>query len=217
MYIDKPPSLRSQTIPTQAPSAPMSYVGEQGFSFPTPTDERCAAHQRKRNSNIPMCYRSRYWTQSRVWAPPGRRSFVAADHPASARWSGSPNEYKGEIIMPDLIPAAYCLFSRMRHGLIAGITNATGTGNTSAPGHLVLTVRLRINNERHLSPKSIGADAVVRDVFIIGVRPQFPPNFRQFPHGSKPRVLAGPIPRKMTPNSVTVQAGERRDGLEHTR
>ena len=49
--------------------------------------------------------------------------------------------------MPDPTPAAYRLFSWMRRGLLAGITDATGTGITSAPV------------------------AVVRGVFIIGVRP----------------------------------------------
>jgi len=33
--------------------------------------------------------------------------------------------------MPDSTPVAYRLFSWMRQGLLAGITNATGTGNTS--------------------------------------------------------------------------------------
>lgn len=48
--------------------------------------------------------------------------------------------------MPDPTPAAYRLYSWMRHGLLAGITNATSTG--SAPGHLLLPIRLRINNMR---------------------------------------------------------------------
>ena len=51
--------------------------------------------------------------------------------------------------MPDPTPAAYRLFSWMRRGLLAGITDATGTGITSAPV------------------------AVVRGVFMIGVDPQF--------------------------------------------
>ena len=50
--------------------------------------------------------------------------------------------------MPDPAPAAYRLFSWMRQGLLAGITNATGTGNISAPGRLVLPIRLRINDTR---------------------------------------------------------------------
>jgi hypothetical protein len=73
--------------------------------------------------------------------------------------------------MPDLTPAAYRLFSWMRQGLLAGITNATGSGNPSAPCHFVLPIRLHIKIKRHLSPKSIEAAAVARDVFIIGVRP----------------------------------------------
>lgn len=72
--------------------------------------------------------------------------------------------------MPDPAPAAYRLFSWMRQGILAGITNATGSGNTSAPGLLVLTVRLRIKGTHDASPKTIGADAVAREVFIIGVR-----------------------------------------------
>lgn len=79
--------------------------------------------------------------------------------------------------MPDPKPAAYRLFSWMRQGLLAGITNATGTGNTCAPGHLVPTVRLRINDTRHVSLKSIEADAVARIVFIIGVRSLISANF----------------------------------------
>jgi hypothetical protein len=74
--------------------------------------------------------------------------------------------------MPDPTPAAYHLFSWMRQGLLAGITDATGSGNTSAPGHLVLTVCLRINDTHDVSSKSTGADAVVRDLFIIGIPPQ---------------------------------------------
>lgn len=38
--------------------------------------------------------------------------------------------------MPDPTLAAYRLFSWIRQGLLAGITNATGTGNPSAPDHL---------------------------------------------------------------------------------
>ncbi len=73
--------------------------------------------------------------------------------------------------MPDLTLAAYRLFSWMRQGLLAGITDATGSGNTCAPGYLVLPMRLRINNTRDVSPKSIGADA-------IGMHPVRPLTFR---------------------------------------
>jgi hypothetical protein len=49
--------------------------------------------------------------------------------------------------MPDSTPAATCrLFSWLRQGLLAGVTNATDTGN--AAHHLVLTIRLRVNNQR---------------------------------------------------------------------
>jgi hypothetical protein len=48
--------------------------------------------------------------------------------------------------MPDPTPAEYRLFSWMRQGILAGITNAPGSGATSAPGRLVLPVHLRINN-----------------------------------------------------------------------
>ena len=49
--------------------------------------------------------------------------------------------------MPDPTPAAtYRLFSWMRQGLLAGVTDATGAA--SAPGHLVLSIRLRVNNPR---------------------------------------------------------------------
>lgn len=48
--------------------------------------------------------------------------------------------------MPDPTPAAYRLFSWMRQGLLAGITHAAATG--SAPGPLVLPIRLRINDTR---------------------------------------------------------------------
>jgi hypothetical protein len=50
--------------------------------------------------------------------------------------------------MPDPTPAAYRLFSWMRQGLLAGMTTAADTGNTSAAGHLVLSIRLRINDTR---------------------------------------------------------------------
>jgi len=74
--------------------------------------------------------------------------------------------------MPNPTPAAtYRLFSWMRQGLFAGITTATGTGNTSAPGHLVLTVRFRTNDTHDVSPKSTGADAGARGVFRVGVGP----------------------------------------------
>jgi hypothetical protein len=52
--------------------------------------------------------------------------------------------------MPDPIPAAFRLFSWMRQGLLAGITNASSASDTSAPGHLVLPIRLRINNTRNV-------------------------------------------------------------------
>ena len=49
--------------------------------------------------------------------------------------------------MPDPTPAAtYRLFSWLRQGLLAGVTDATGAA--SAPGHLVLSIRLRVNNQR---------------------------------------------------------------------
>ena len=67
--------------------------------------------------------------------------------------------------MPDPTPAAHRLFYWMRQGLLAGITNATGTGNICAPGHLVLTVRLRINDTRNGSLESTGAVAVARERF----------------------------------------------------
>ncbi|HEU5102577.1 MAG TPA: hypothetical protein VFU22_26315 [Roseiflexaceae bacterium] len=48
--------------------------------------------------------------------------------------------------MPDPKPATYRLFSWMRQGLLAGMTNPAGA--SSAPGHLVLPMRLRINSTR---------------------------------------------------------------------
>lgn len=53
--------------------------------------------------------------------------------------------------MPDPTPAASRLFSWMRQGLLAGLTNAAGSGNTSAPGHLALPIRLRINDTRNVN------------------------------------------------------------------
>jgi hypothetical protein len=50
--------------------------------------------------------------------------------------------------MSDPKPAAYRLFSWMRQGLLAGITGASGA--PSATGHLVLPVRLRVNDTRNV-------------------------------------------------------------------
>ena len=67
--------------------------------------------------------------------------------------------------------ANYVFLPWVRQGLLAGLTNATDSGNTSPPCHIVLTVRLRIKNTRNVGPKSTVTDAVVLDVFIMGVRP----------------------------------------------
>ena len=67
-------------------------------------------------------------------------------------------------------PANYVFLPWVRQGLLAGLTNATDSGNTSPPCHIVLTVRLRIKNTRNVGPNSTVTDAVVREVFIMGVR-----------------------------------------------
>jgi hypothetical protein len=53
--------------------------------------------------------------------------------------------------MPDSTAAEYRLFSWMRQGLLAGITQLPEGGATSAPGRLVLPIHLRINNARDVA------------------------------------------------------------------
>jgi hypothetical protein len=50
--------------------------------------------------------------------------------------------------MPDLTPAQYRLFSWLRQGLLAGVTQPSGSIAGTAPGRLLLPMHLRINGAR---------------------------------------------------------------------